>query len=421
MARAVKGAPGGAGRRPVSQGINADWFDIMKSTVITISAAVLSTLISVSAGPVVAAPVPVEKKDYGSFSGRIQNLSMYRDIELAGKGYGYNSTLGLVLEYHSPEFGGFDLGLAYNYAFTLFEGGKPALLANDDINVLNEAWLRYSFGDSEIVAGRKVHNTEVFRTDDFRQKARAVEGLQFTTKAIPDTTLTVGHAVRLSSWIDAGKRWYFNDFGNVFGAGYETDGVTWAEALYTGCDGWEIALFDAYAWDVANLIGTRIQYDITDDARLIAYYRHEGDVGRAMSRQSDAYGLSYQQKVGKVTIEPGFFAVHGANLQFQELTTGINHPLGASMIICSCQFDGGARTAYIKATTKVGKVTLYGLYNYTWHDKNPFDGQEANLVIKYPVTDCFTVCFKGGIGYRDQRVGNNTTSVDGRLFITYTF
>jgi len=393
----------------------------MKRTLVTIATAVLSTSIIASAGPVAAVPEVAEKKDYGTFSGRVQNLSMYRDLELPGKGYGYNSTLGLVLEYTSPEFGGFDLGLAYNYAFTLFEGGKPALLANDDINVLNEAWLRYSFGGSEIIAGRKVYNGEVFRADDYRQKSRSIEALQFTTKAIPDTTLTFGHAVRMSNWIDAGDRWDFNDFGDVFGTGYDTDGVTWAEAVYTGFDGWEITLFDSYAWDVANLIGTRIQYDINDDARLIGYYRHENDVGRAMSRQSDAYGLSYQQKVGNFTIEPGFFAVHGANLRFQEMTTGINHPLGASMIICSCQFDGGARTAYIKATTKVGKVTLYGLYNYTWHDKNRFDGQEANLVVKYPVTDCFTICFKGGVGYRDWKGADNTTSVDGRLFATYTF
>jgi len=397
----------------------------MNKTVITIAAAVLGTSITASADPADSIFKPLNDKGYGTISGRIQNLNMYRDIELRSA-YGYNSTLGAVLEYTSPAFGGFDLGVAYNYAFTLFEDGKPGMLANSDINVLNEAWLRYDFGavgleGTEIVAGRKVYNGEVFRADDYRQKSRSIEALQFTTKAIPDTTLTLGHAIRLSNWIDAGDRWDFNDFGDVFGTGYDTDGVTWAEALYTGFDGWEIALFDAYAWDAANLLGTRIQYEFCEEAKLVGYYRHENDVGMARSRQSDAYGLSYIQKVGNFTIEPGFFAVHGANLRFQEVTTGINHPLGASLIICSCQFDGGARTAYLKATTKVGKVTLYGLYNYTWHDKNRFDGQELNFVVKYPVTDCFTVCFKGGVGYRDQRVGNNTTSVDGRLFLTYTF
>ncbi|MCU0782199.1 MAG: hypothetical protein MUF04_14020, partial [Akkermansiaceae bacterium] len=370
---------------------------------------------------------------YGTLSGRFQNLSMYRDIELR-QAYGYNSTLEALLAYNSPQFGGFDLGWAYNYAFTLFEGGNTSLLANDDINILNEAWGRFNFdaaglGDNQIVAGRKIVDGEVFRADDFRQKSRSIEALQFITKEIPDTTLTMGHAIRLSNWLGSGDQWNFNDFGDVFyrgkapgaGMGYDTDGVTWAEALYTGFDGWEIALFDAYAWDVANLVGTRIQYSLNKDAKLIGYYRHENAVGKAPSRQSDAYGLSYQHNLGKFTLEPGYFAVHGADLMFQEYTTGINHPLGASMIICSCQFYGGAQTAFIKATTKVGKTTLYCLYNYTWHDKNHFDGQEVNLVVKYPITDCFSVCFKGGVGYRDWQGRDNTTSTDSRLFITYTF
>lgn len=397
----------------------------MNTNLIAIAAAALSIPVVASAEPADSIFKPLNDKGYGTFSGRIQNLSMYRDIELRGQ-YGYNSTLAALIAYQSPEFGGFDLGVAYNYAFTLFDGGHPSLLANDDINVINEAWLRYSFEDAgledtHLLAGRKIVNGEVFRADDYRQKARSVEGVQFTTKAIPDTTLTVGHAVRMSNWIDAGDRSDFNDFGDVFGTGYDTDGVTWAEAVYTGFKGWEISVYDAYAWDVANLIGTRIQYEFCDEAKLIGYYRHEGDVGMAPSRQSDAYGLSYQQKVGNFTLEPGYFAVHGGDLRFQELTTGINHPLGASMIICSCQFFGGAQTAYLKATTKVGKTTLYCLYNYTWHDKNPFDGQEVNFVAKYPVTDNFTVCFKGGVGYRDWQGRDNTTSVDGRLFATYTF
>lgn len=404
----------------------------MKGIIVTLAAAVLASPISASADPSEGLFATLNGKGYGTLSGRIQNLTMYRDIELKSR-YGYNSTLEALLAYTSPQVAGFDLGLAYNYAFTVFESGTPSILANDDINVLNEAWLRFNFesldlGNTQIVAGRKIVDSEVFRADDFRQKSRSIEALQVITKAIPDTTLTVGHAIRLSNWIDAGDQSNFNDFGEVFGMGYDTDGVTWVEAVYSGFSGWEIAVFDAYAWDVANLAGTRIQYTFSDEAKLIGYYRHEGDVGQAPSRQSDAFGLSYQRKIGNFTIEPGFFSVHGDDLRFQEVTTGINHPLGASMIICSCQFFGGARTAYLKATTKLGKATLYGLYNYTWHDKNPFDGQEVNFVIKYPVTDAFSICFKGGVGYRDWygvdgigRPRKDTLSTDGRLFITYTF
>ena len=66
---------------------------------------------------------------------------------------------------------------------------------------------------------------------------------------------------------------------------------------------------------------------------VLGYYRHEGDVGKAADRTSDAFGLSFQQKVGNITLDPGFFSVHDSTLRFHEATTGINHALGSSMMI----------------------------------------------------------------------------------------
>ena len=418
----------------------------MKKTSTILAAAALTTSLTALAGTPVVTPAPpvAEEKScsfikplndlgYGTFSGRIQFLGMYRDFEnIPGGDYGHASTLGAMLNYVSPSFAGFDLGAAYNYAGTVYDGGNTNLLHNDDIHVLNEAWLRYNLGEiglenTHILAGRKISNGEVFRKDDFRQKARSLEMVQFTTKDISNTTLTVGHAIKLSNWADSTSprgidRWDFNDFGDVFGTGYDTDGITWGEAVYTGIDGWEIAVFDAYAWDVANLMGTRIQYNICDDAKLIGYYRHEGDVGKAETRNSDAYGLSYRQKVGNFTLEPGYFSVHGSGLRFQELTTGINHPLGSSMVIYGKQFNGGAQTAYLKATTKVNETVFYALYNYTWQDKANFDGQELNFVVKHPITDCLTACIKAGVAHCDARSGGeDLTATDARFFLTYTF
>lgn len=372
----------------------------------------------------------INSKGYGTFSGRIQLLSMYRDYEDVPAGdYGHSTTLGAMLGYQSPTFGGFDIGATYNYAGTLFDGGNTDLLLNDDIHILNEAWLGYNFEafglkESKIVAGRQISNGEVFRKDDFRQKARGIEAVQFTTKDISNFSMTVGHAVKMSNWIAAGDRWEYNDFGDVFGADDDTDGVTWGEVVYTGIDGWNISVFDAYAWDVTNLFGTRIQYDICDEAALIGYYRHESNVGDADTNTADAWGLSYQQKIGGVTLEPGFFSVSGSNLLFQEATTGINHALGSSMMICACQFNEGADTAYLKATTKINNTVLYGLYNYTWqdHSKHAFDGQELNAVIKQIITDEFSISFKGGVGQRDGKNGaDDRLFTDARLFVTYTF
>lgn len=418
----------------------------MKKTVTVLAATALTTTITSLAGSYAAdkstetAVVAgsrsggflesINNKGYGTFSGRIQLLGMYRDYDGVAAGeYGHATTLGAMLEYASPTFHGFSVGAAYNYAGTLFDGGNTNLLANDDIHILNEAWLSYQptalgLEKSSFVIGRKVTNGEVFRKDDFRQKARSLETLQFTSNDIENVSFTVGHATGMSNWIGAGDLWEFNDFGDVFKTGYDTDGVTWGEVVYTGFEGWNISIFDGYAWDVTNLIGTRIQYDICDDAALIGYYRHEGSVGKADTETADAWGVSYQQKLDDVTLETGYFGVHGSNLRFQELTTGINHALGSSMMVCACQFNEGANTLYLKGTTKINKTVLYGLYNYTWqdHNKHAFDAQELNGVVKQIITEDFSVCVKAGVGYRDGKNGaDNRTFTDARLFMTYTF
>jgi hypothetical protein len=370
---------------------------------------------------------PINEKGYGTVSGRLQFLGMYRDFDNGNNGHA--STLGGVLDYVTPKRGGLDAGLAYNYAGTLSDGGNSSLVANDDIHVLNEAWIRFTpssngLAGTAILAGRRISNGEVFRADDFRQKSRSIQAVQVRTLDIPDLDLTVGHADRLSNWIDAGDRWEFNNFGEVFGTGYHTDGVTWGEGVYSGIDRLEAALFDAYAWDVANLVGTRVKFAASDSASFIFYYRHENDVGKAASHNSNAWGVSLQKKVGGITLEPGYFGVRGDDLLFQETTTGINHPLGLSMMIYPAMFAGGADTAFLKVTTKIRNTSLYALYNYTWHDgtRYNYDGQELNLVAKQPLMEHLSAALKFAIGQREAKNGGaNTTATDTRLFLSYVF
>ena len=389
-----------------------------KITVILASALAVSTLWAESILK------PINELGYGTFSGRIQSLSMYRDFE--GVGNGGDSSLGIILEYTSPEWKGLDGGVAYNYAWEWFDHNDSDLLANNGIHLFNEAWLRYNLGvldltNTTVLAGRKINNGEVFRADDFRQKSRSLEMVQVESTDLANHHITVGHALRMSNWIQVGDRWDFNDFGDVFGANYDTDGITWGEVVNSSIEGLELAVFDAYAWDISNLAGTRAKWAANEKTALLGYYRHEGDVGKAASCSAHAYGLSLQQKIGVITLEPGFFSVHGGDLRFQELSTGINHALGSSMMVYAQQFNGGADTIYLKAVAKIKKTTLYGLYNYTWQDKRSFDGQELNLVVKQQITDHFSVAVKGGVGYRDAESGNNTTATDARLFLTYTF
>jgi len=382
---------------------------------------------------------------YGTLSGRLQTLSMYRDYDNGANAHA--TTLGIQLNYLSPELEGWTVGAAYNGAGVLDSmdydtSSNPgeALVANGRNNVLNEGYLNYNmaaFGltNTTATAGRRINNGEVFRADDFRQKARSITAIQAESKDVENFRIAGGHAFELSNWMASGDNWKFNDFGDVFGAGYNTAGITWGEGSYTGIENLEVALFDAIAYDVANLLGARAKYALSEETALLAYYRNERDVGKAADRTSNAFGLSVEQKAGAFILEGGYFGVHGGDLHFQETTTGINHALGSSMMIYAFQFDQGADTLYAKATTKLEKTntTLYGLYNYTRLDKSKTHGsagialrqaQELNLVVKQPIPkiDNLTAALKVGLGYRDGVAGaGNTFGTDTRLFVTYTF
>ncbi|VGO14692.1 hypothetical protein PDESU_03260 [Pontiella desulfatans] len=378
---------------------------------------------------------------YGTLSGRLQALSMYRDFENNAPDTAHSTTLGLQLNYLSPEKEGWSIGATYNGAGVLDSqdygtAAHPgdALVANGRVNVLNEGYLNYNMEalgltNTSATVGRKVNNAEVFRADDFRQKPRSIGALQFESKDVKNHRIAGGHAWRMSNWIDVYDRWDFNDFGDVFGTGYDTDGVTWGEVVNNGIENLEVAAFDAVAWDVANLFGLRAKWDMAEKTSLLGYYRNEVDVGRAADHKANVFGLSLAQKVGEVKLEGGYFGVYGDNLRFQETTTGINHALGSSMMLYSGQFVGDSHTLYAKAVTTLesSKTTLYGLYNATFHDQSQTGGRsghEVNVVAKQPIPklDNLTVALKIGLGYRDLTNGTeDTIATDTRLFITYAF
>jgi len=374
---------------------------------------------------------PVNDLGYGTWAARMQTLSMYRDYEGNTPGNAYSTTMGFRLGYTSPEMAGLSFGCVWDYAEPL-DASKDSnhgkiLLSNGRINVLTEAWLKYNFGaigftNTFVKAGRQVVNGEVFRADEIRQKPRSLEAVTLTTKDIPDTSITIGHATRLSNVWDDESKWRFKDVEEALvpGVGYSSPGVTWLEGTYTGITNLEVAAYDAYVHDMANIAGSRVKYTICDNTAINGYYRHESDVGRGADRSSDMAGGSLQQKVGGILLEPGFLTICGDTLLFEEGRTGINHPLGSSLMIYSGIFDGGADNYYLKATTKIGKTSLYALYNYTVHEVNAYDGQELDVIVKQPITDRLSVAVKLGAGYRDLQGGKeNTTATDARLFVTW--
>ena len=381
---------------------------------------------------------PVNDLGYGTWNARLQTLSMYRDVEGAKVANAYSTTAGLLIGYTSPELAGFSSGLTWIYVEPVDSSrgsndGK-LLLSNGRVNVINEAWLKYRFEslgltNTFIKAGRQVINGELFRSDEIRQKPRSVEAVQLTTKDVPGFAFTFGHAFRLSNILDNQDGWKFNDFDQVLtpGRGYDSHGITWGEAVFTGVTNLEVAVYEAYVHDIANVTGGRTRYSLTDKTALLGYFQHADSVQSAESVapfSSDMFSLAFEQKAGGATFEPGWFSVHGDDMLFHETTTGLNHPLGAPLLIYSGPFNGGSDSAYLKATTKIGKTSLYMLYDYTWqdHSRYVYDGQELNFVVKQPINDNLSVAVKVGVGYQDRTDGkSNTTATDARLFVTYNF
>lgn len=369
----------------------------------------------------------------GIWDARVQTVSMYRDYEYNDPGNAYASSLGLRLGYSSPELAGFSAGLVWDYAEPVdasdsSNNGKT-LLGNGRVNLLTEAWIGYRFedlglSDTWLKAGPQIVNGEIFRADEFRQKPRSLEAVSLTSKDLRDTAIEIGHAWRLSNWIQNEEAWKFNDLSETLGVEYSTPGITWAEMVNTSIEGLEFAAYDAYAYDIVNVAGGRAKYSLSDCSDLNGYYRHEGDVGKGASHSSDMAGAALAYKIVGVSLEGGYFGVYGDDLLFQETTTGINHPLGSLMMIYAGQFNGGSDTAYLKTTTRIADTILYLLYSYTKHehDKTDFDGQELNMVVKQCFTDRFSIALKLGMGYRDGKNSTRDTSAsDSRLFVTYKF
>lgn len=372
------------------------------------------------------------KYEIGTLSGRIQTLSMHRDDEgstFSNAGSAYSTTLGLQIDYRSPDLSGLSAGASYTGAGVLdsqdYERSPDPgadLIRNGRVNVLNEGFLQFNFealalSNTMIRAGRQVVHGEIFRADDFRQKKRALEGIQVSSKDIDGVALSGGYAGKLSNVWSAGDQWEFNDIGD--------NGVGWVEGTITSMDNIEIALFDALILNELNLIGGRGRLGMGDDLALLAYLRHEMDVGDGVNHESVALGISLEMILDAITLEGGYFGVREDGLAFNEINTGINHALGLSLMIYSGQFNGDTHTGYVKAKTVVGpnKTVLYGLCNMTLYEDNATrrSGMEGNIVVKQPLSDNFSVAFKSGLGFRDNKGSADTFASDVRLFATYTF
>ncbi|MEA2013169.1 MAG: OprD family outer membrane porin [Verrucomicrobiota bacterium] len=413
---------------------------------------VFLTTISLSAEDLLK---PVNDLKLGTFSGRLQLLSMQRDGSDASiyKGNTNSTSLALKLDYLSPEFAGLTLGLSYIDSEILASGGGnldagknagAGTLFNGGFSLLNEVWINLNLEmigleKTDIKVGRQVFNLELIRADDIRQKPRSFEAVSVTSKDIENLTLTYLHAERMSDvWVND-ERWKFLDINSnpdsTMGeaeANHQTRGLEYIEGVYSK-EGLTIALYDMYEHDFMNSIGTRVNLTLTDTTAITVWYLHQNGIQKTdnkAGRNANLYSFSVTQKIGKVTVEPGFMSIAGGNGNTTDegvrtqIPYGYNHPMANSLMLLSKQWAAGADTYFVKATTKIDKTILYVLASYTDHDNTvlAYDAYEVNVIAKQLLTENLSACVKFGYGARSGKAGTRDShATDTRLFITYNF
>lgn len=79
----------------------------------------------------------------------------------------------------------------------------------------------------------------------------------------------------MSHYLQAGDLWEFNDFEKVFKVEGDSAGVSWVDMLFTPNENVEVGVYDAFAWNITHLVGTRTKWNLSEDLSLLLYARME--------------------------------------------------------------------------------------------------------------------------------------------------
>lgn len=400
---------------------------------------------------------PVNDLGIGQFKGKVQFLAMRRHyLESQGGLDAAAGTIALTLDYASPSFSGISLAMQGIACPQLFEAGShPNPLGqgyqvfNDEFYALNNAFLQVDFAafgieGTKLKVGRQPLNTDFFQPYAIRQKAQAIEGAVFETAALPMVALKVGYFGKYSNWStrdnsdmvggnDAAYSYDFEKVSDALGLGYDTDGVFFVSADLKLVPNVPITVYDMMLLDAMNVIGLKASTTVgmaTPKLHVIME-QDAGDFNKNTGATIDAMLVDMAVKLafGKTAVEPGFMMVPGDkpentfNAPFRTSLTA--DPL---LLWWPRVFNAGANTAYVKATSKLGKLSLYGIYAMTMHDDTTGGGatdQEVDVVIGYPLADGLTTAIKAGYGDRNNDAskggGADASTIDTRLFVTWTF
>jgi hypothetical protein len=394
---------------------------------------------------------PINALGIGEWKGQVQLLAMRRHYLESGDGLGdgldaASGTAALTLDWLSPQWRGLRLGAQGISCPQLFEAGSHPnprgqgwQVLNGDFHLLNHAYLQADLGHwglagATLRLGRQPLKADFFQPYYIRQKTQALEGAVLEA----DLTALAGNPAQLQvGWLRSFSSWSPRDESPRLGFRFETledySGVPEAgDGLFVNLRlqplyGLELSIYDWLLADWFNVMGARAALGL-GPTTLKLHAMLQGDHGSYGDQTGDEIAanlvdLALAFKLGGAALEPGIVLLGGdagkgdLHLPFRSSLTA--DPL---LIWMPRVFSGGSTTLYCKATGRLGKLSLYGIYARTSTDDAVGGGatdQELNLVVGHPLPAGWNASIKLGYGDRDNQGSPDASTIDTRLFLTW--
>ncbi len=279
------------------------------------------------------------------------------------------------------------------------ENAGYAVVADPSVEELNQAWLSYMAGDTEIKFGRQriiLDNARFVGNVGWRQNEQTFDGIKFTNTSFEDTTITLAYITQVNS---------------IFGTDIAETGHT---LLNVGFDKTPIGKVTAYSYmldydGVSNndldTLGVRLKGSSDNFLYTLELAQQSEGADRATDLSATyLFGeVGYKMDAAKVFL--GY-----ESLGSDDGAAAFQTPLATKHAFngWADKFLGtpaaGLNDTYIKVVSKVAGMKLVGLYHDYSSDEGSTDlGSELDLVLVKP----FSKTLKGLVKLADYSAGDS--------------
>lgn len=421
--------------------------------------------------------------NWGTFSGQLHALGIQNDFTGEANKWPYGSEASVsgsaTLRFVSNDFAGFVFGAEYIHGGNFFSGGghlEDTFIedgrganwnANGQVNVLNQFYLKYNLGalkleQTDLTVGRQVlqstdgywNGLAFLPIKHIRHKDQAVEAITLRSQDIEDFHFVTGVVSKFSNW---GWTDYegdmFDDVEDAFlrslGQGIngislegevDSDGMYFFEGTYSGIDKLKLTGFDYYTDNIMNTAGAKVQYQISDNWRMMSQYMYQtvlGDTedyfsnntpGGYTDAEAEMFEFSITRTIDTLNFELGYLTVFGENDgdTYKSFTLPFDNSfgIGDQLLVNTNAFAAGAQNYYAKVYGTLNKTFFVLTYTYTDHKNGTvaYDAQEIDLIVDHPITDNLSAQFLTSYAVREGKSNDeNGYANDVRLGLLYKF